>query len=103
MSPDEPMSRIASSIKNFTSSVLLTAITMIVGLLAAKYLLRWLGQERFGALRAAVDWAAYIALLDFGIAGALLPLLARSISQQDENATHKLLAAGIAAYRRATV
>ncbi|MGO9604274.1 MAG: lipopolysaccharide biosynthesis protein [Candidatus Binataceae bacterium] len=61
-------------------------------------MLRWLGDERYGAVEAATDWLAYISLLEFGIGGALLPLMARALAQRDERQVGTLLVAGIRAY-----
>jgi len=73
-------------------------VTVITGLLATPPLLRWLGEERFGAFRVALDWYGYLSLLELGLSGALLALLARAIGQKDIDAIRQTLAAALRAY-----
>lgn len=87
---------------NYVTGVLFTAVTMVVGLIALPFLLEWLGEERYGAWRAATDWYGYLSLLELGIGGALLPLLARAVGQDDRAAARTTMAAGIRAYARQT-
>jgi O-antigen/teichoic acid export membrane protein len=87
---------------NYATGVLFTAVTMVVGLVALPFLLEWLGEERYGAWRAATDWYGYLSLLELGIGGALLPLLARAVGQDDRAATRMTMGAGIRAYARQT-
>ncbi|UCF41209.1 MAG: lipopolysaccharide biosynthesis protein [Gemmatimonadota bacterium] len=85
---------------NYVTGVLFTAVTMVVGLVALPYLLEWLGEERYGAWRAAADWYGYLSLLELGIGGALLPLLARAVGRTDRGALNTTMGAGIRAYAR---
>lgn len=96
------MTRGRRSILNYVSATGLTAVTMVVGLISVPFIVRWLGDERYGAFRAAVDWFGYLSLLELGLAGALLPLLARALSRYDNTAVERTVAAGIRAYARVT-
>lgn len=73
-------------------------VVLITGFVATPYLLRWLGEERFGAFRAASDWFVYLGLLEFGVGGALLALLAKGIGSGDDQAVRDTLAVGIRWY-----
>ena len=95
--------RARRSIWTFLSGEVSTVIILLVALFATPLLLRWLGDERYGAVEAATDWLAYISLLEFGIGGALLPLMARALAQRDQRQVGTLLVAGIRAYLLVTV
>jgi O-antigen/teichoic acid export membrane protein len=90
--------RVTRSIWTFASSQLLSAVTLTLALAATPMLLRWLGDERFGAVEAATDWIGYISLLEFGVGGALLPLLAGAVAHHDDAKVTALVAAGARAY-----
>ena len=96
------MTRSRRAIFTYLTSVAFTAVTMVVGLVAIPYLLRWLGEERFGAYRAAADWYAHLILLELGIGGALYPLLAKALSRNERSALGATVSAGVRAYVRIT-
>lgn len=75
-----------------------TFFTLAVGLVATPLLLRWLGDERFGAFRVVTDWLGYVGLLELGIGGALLPLLARAEGSGNRSAARALIVTSIRAY-----
>jgi O-antigen/teichoic acid export membrane protein len=75
-------------------------IVLGTGFIATPFLLRWLGEARFGAFRAASDWFAYLMFLELGVGGALLALLARAIGRGDDHETRRMLGAGIWWYLR---
>ena len=58
---------------------------------------------RLGAYRMIIGWYGYLTLLDFGLGGALSPLLARALGQGDTQALRGTLATGIRAYLRLTL
>jgi O-antigen/teichoic acid export membrane protein len=68
------------AIFTFSTGVALAAVTTIVGLVATPFLLRWLGDERYGAYRALAEWAGYLTLLDLGLGGATLTVLAKALA-----------------------
>ena len=76
---------------------------MVVGLVATPFLLRWLGEARFGAFRALSDCLGYLALLELGRGGALVPMLLRAMGQGNEVGVRKTLAAGFRGYGRTTL
>jgi O-antigen/teichoic acid export membrane protein len=82
----------------FGSMLLFTAATTATALVTTPLLVRWLGEERFGAYRAVNDWYGYLTLLDFGVGGAMAPLLARALGRGDRRALRGALAAGVRAY-----
>ncbi len=95
--------RTRRSILTFLTGEMFAAVTVITGLLATPPLLRWLGEERFGAFRVALDWYGYLSILELGLSGALLALLARAIGQNDIQAIRQTLAAALRAYLGAAV
>jgi O-antigen/teichoic acid export membrane protein len=97
------VTRVRRAALTYGTGVLTTAVSMIARLVAVPFLLLWLGEERYGAFRAAVDWYAYLALMELGLAGALLPLLARAFGRRDDPGLRSTLAAGIRAYARQTL
>ena len=94
--------RTRRSILTFLAGELFAGVTIIAGLLATPPLLRWLGDERFGAFRVTSDWYGYLSLFELGLSGALLPLLARAIGLEDLVLIRQTLAAGVRAYFRAS-
>ncbi|MEH1820669.1 MAG: lipopolysaccharide biosynthesis protein [Nostoc sp.] len=94
------MHRTQRSVVNFVTGFMLQVITLGVGLVSTPLLLSWLNDERYGAFRAASDWGNYLHLLELGISGSLLPLLAKAVSCGDRQQVRLTLATGISAYLR---
>lgn len=90
--------RIVRSTLTLAAQEAFTAVTVLVGFVATPLLLRWLGDVRLGAYEAASSWYGYAALFEFGITGALYPLLSRSIASDDRSTTYQTLVAGMRAY-----
>lgn len=101
--PPAPPPRVRRSMLTFGSMLLFTAATTATALVTTPLLIGWLGEgrlgeERFGAWRAISDWYGYLTLLDFGVGGAMTPLLARALGRGDRRALRGALAAGVRAY-----
>jgi O-antigen/teichoic acid export membrane protein len=94
------MTRSARSTWNYLTVLLFGAVTMAVSLIVTPLLLRYLGDARLGAARAVMDWAGYLTLLELGLGGALLPMLARELSRDGQAGVRGVLAAGFRAYTR---
>jgi O-antigen/teichoic acid export membrane protein len=77
----------------FALSLVGTASGAAAALITTPLLLHYLGDERVGAYRVAVEWMGYLALLDFGITGALQVAFAKALGNGDR--------AGVAAAVRA--
>src|SRR5258708_7767374 len=92
------MSRVRFASTTYFSMVLSTALSLLAGFLATPWLLRWLGEERFGGFRVAMDWYGYLAFFELGLGGALLPLLARALGRNEPGKGRDLLAASVRAY-----
>jgi O-antigen/teichoic acid export membrane protein len=95
--------RTAHSIWTFLSQELFTVSTVLVGVLTTPLILRWLGNERFGAFETATDWMGYIGILEWVVAESLPPLLTRAYGRRDEDAVRKIVAASLRAYARIAV
>jgi O-antigen/teichoic acid export membrane protein len=76
------MSRTRRSALNFISSISLMAFTMLIGFVTTPMLLKWLGEELYGAYRATLDCYGYLTLLELGLDGALLAILSRVMHQK---------------------
>lgn len=97
------MSRTARAFSTYVSGVGLTGFMLVASFVSTPLLLRWLGESTFGTFRLAWDWLAYLALLEFGLSGALPPLLARALAREDEAGVRALMATGVRAYGRVLV
>jgi O-antigen/teichoic acid export membrane protein len=80
------------------SGLALSLVTAAAAFVTAPFLLDWLGTERYGAFRAALDWFGYVGLLEFGIGGALQALFARSLGSDDRAGVVAVARAGARAY-----
>jgi O-antigen/teichoic acid export membrane protein len=92
------MTRSRRFIWNYFSASANQATVVLVAIVTAPLLLRWLGQERYGAFRVTLDWLGYLALLELGLGGALPPLFAKAVGQTDILAIRRTMSAGIRAY-----
>ncbi len=92
------MYRTRRAVSNFFTGILLQIIMLLVGLFSTPLLLNWLGDNRYGAFRAASDWVSYLALLELGIGGSLMALLAKAVGIGDCQQIRLTLAVGIRAY-----
>src|SRR5689334_23567430 len=92
--------RTRRSALNFATGLLGTAVQITVAFTTTPLILRWLGAERFGAVRTAADWFGQIAIVELGLAGALSPLLAMAVGRGDEAAVRRTMGAGMRAYLR---
>ncbi len=98
------MSRVRKSTLNYAASIGSTAVSMLAGLIVVPLVLRVLTDEQYGAFRTASDWLGYLALLELGLAGACLPLIARSLSARgDAPDPAATVGAAIRAYTRVAI
>src|SRR5260370_12218246 len=92
------MDRTRKASWGFLSGLAFAGMTVIVGLAATPLLLKWLGPERFGAFRAASDWAGHLTIFELGLSWALIPLFARALGRSDVPAVRTILRAGVRIY-----
>ena len=90
--------RTERSVVNFATGLMLQVMTLGIGIFSTPLLLHWLGDERYGAFRAATDWGNYLNLLELGIGGSLLALLAKAVGMVNYQHIRLTLATGIRAY-----
>ena len=74
-----PPSRSRRATWTFALSLAATVSGALAALITTPLLLLYLGDERVGAYRVAAEWIAYLALLDFGITGALQVAFAKAL------------------------
>jgi O-antigen/teichoic acid export membrane protein len=91
-------SRSRNAILNIVSSIVFMGTTLVGALFASRLIIRWIGESRFGAFKTLSDYFAYLTILEFGLGGAVAPLLARSLGSRDGGSLTKYLAAGMRAY-----
>jgi len=97
------MHRTERSIINFATGFLLQIIILSISFVSTPLLVHWLGDVRYGAFRAASDWGNYLTLLDLGISGSLLSLLAKASGIGDRQIIRNTLATGLRAYINITL
>jgi O-antigen/teichoic acid export membrane protein len=90
------------TIVNFGSILGFQILTLGIGILSTPLLLQWLGDDRYGAFRAANDWGNYLNLLELGLSGSLISLLAKAAGIGDRQNIYLTLATGIKAYLKVT-
>jgi O-antigen/teichoic acid export membrane protein len=95
--------RTKKSIVNFGSIVAFQLLTISIGMVCTPLLLKWLGDDRYGAFRAASDWGNYLNLLELGLSGSLMSLLAQAVGIGDRQQIYLTLVTGIKAYLKITV
>ncbi|EAQ81567.1 lipopolysaccharide biosynthesis protein [Blastopirellula marina] len=94
------MSRTQRSIWTLLSSVFTSGTTMLTGLVAVPLLLRYLGDEQFGAFRAITDWHALLGLVELGLAQALRAVFAEAVAGEAEFRAQEVFAYGKKIYIR---
>jgi O-antigen/teichoic acid export membrane protein len=97
------MTRVRRASYSYASGLVFTLVTTATGLLITPWILAWLGAPAFGVVRALVECAGYLTLLDLGLGAALSPLLARALAQDDGPALRSAMAAGLRFYRVVTL
>jgi O-antigen/teichoic acid export membrane protein len=94
--------RTQRSILNYASGMLFTVATLLTAFFTTPLLVGLLTDVRLGAYRMIIGWYGYLTLLDFGMGGALSPLMARALGKGDIQALRGTLATGTRAYLRLT-
>lgn len=92
------MSRTYRATASYLSGSLYTAVTLIIAFISTPLLIKWLGNERFGAFRVLTEWFGYLGIVELGIGGALLPLLAKAVGSGDESSVRRTMTTAFRAY-----
>ena len=79
----------------WATSTLYTVITLLVAFITTPLLLKYLGQERLGANRAANEWLGYLSMIDLGITPALGVLMLRARAKRSASDTASVFRAGL--------
>src|SRR5688500_18934042 len=95
-------SRTQRSAWSVASGLLLTIISVSVGLCTTPWLLSWLGAERFGVHKVLMDWMSYLALGELGLTSALMACFAPKVAQGDTSTVRSLISVSLPAYVRVT-
>lgn len=94
------MSRSVRSALNFLMATVSTGVGVLTSFIATPFILRWLGEDRFGAFRVSMDWLGYLSLLELGTGAALAPLILKAHAERNDAEEQALLAAGLRRYLR---
>jgi len=97
------MHRTERSIINLATGFILQIILLGISFVSTPLIVHWLGDVRYGAFRTASDWGNYLSLLELGISGSLLSLLAKASGVGDRQLIRLTLATGIRAYINITL
>lgn len=62
---------------------MLLGASILIGFFTTPYLIRHLGEEVFGAVRAMTDCYGYLALLDMGLESSVMTMMVRAVSRKD--------------------
>ena len=92
------MSRTRRSVLAVAAGAVGSVVVTLTGFVTTPVLLRYLGSERFGAFRAAIDWFGYAGLLEFGVGGALMAVFARAFGTDNRTRVAAGVRAGLRAY-----
>jgi O-antigen/teichoic acid export membrane protein len=92
------MSRSRRSLKNYLTGIFTQIIGLSISIFSTPLLLHWLGEDRFGAFRAVSDLGGYVGLLELGIGGSVMAVLATAIGNGDREQIKLSLGASIKAY-----
>jgi len=71
---------------------------MFLGFFATPLLLRWLGTERFGSFRVLSEWLGNLTILEFGLSGSILALLAPAIARRNHEEIRRWLSTALRSY-----
>jgi O-antigen/teichoic acid export membrane protein len=92
------VTRARRSVLAFATAIGGSATQAVIAFASAPLLVRWLGEDRYGAFRAGSDWLGYVGLLEFGVGGALQAVLSRGLGQDDRTAVVDAVRVGVRAY-----
>ena len=90
------------SLKNYITGIFTQVIGLSISIFSTPLLLLWLGEERFGIFRAASDLGGYIGLLELGIGGSVMAVLASAVAQEDRSKISLSVGTSIKAYLQIT-
>lgn len=74
-------------IKNIVNRFFLSSASLIISLVSVPFIIKWLGSEKFGAVKTLTDWFGYFGLLEVGISATFLPKLTQSIANKEHHVT----------------
>lgn len=66
---------------NFSFSFARNIVGTVLSLIATPFVLKMLGEERFGAFRLLLDWTSHLSILEFGLFSASLALLSKAATE----------------------
>lgn len=78
-------------ILNYLSSIVLTAITFFTAMISSRLVLKYIGDERFGAFRSLIELFGFLNLVDVGLSSSLRPLLAKAMGTGCYDEIHKIM------------
>lgn len=91
--------RIRRAVLNFVSSFGLTIVTFLTAFFSSRLVIRYIGDERFGAFRSLFELFGYLSLLEGGLALAVRPLFAQSLAKDRGEEVSQLMQAAAISFR----
>jgi len=91
--------RIRRAFLNFVSSFGLTIVTFLTAFFSSRLVIRYIGDERFGAFRSLFELFGYLSLLEGGLALAIRPLFAQSLAKDRGDEVSELMQASLISFR----
>lgn len=91
--------RIRRAFLNFLSAFGLTFVTFGTALISSRLVIRYIGDERFGAFRSLFELFGYLSLLEGGLALTLRPLFAQSLAKNQNEEVADLMHASFVTFR----
>lgn len=101
--PPPAASRSRRATFTYASMILFTLVTTFTGLVITPWLVSWLGEDRYGAVRVLFEYAGYLSLLELGLGGALSPLLSRALANRDDRSLRDVMAVALRFYGAITL
>jgi O-antigen/teichoic acid export membrane protein len=99
----ERVNRSGRAILAFASGTAFSVVGMAAAFFVTPRLINLLGLERFGVSRALLDLFAYVALLEFGLAGAARATLAAAVAAPDQSRVPGVLHTVLGSFFRTTL
>jgi O-antigen/teichoic acid export membrane protein len=92
------MSRLNRAVLTVAAGIGGSTLATLVGFFTTPIALRYLGDGRYGAFRAATDWFGYVGLLEIGVSGALLAVFSKALGTGHRPGVAAGARAGLRAY-----
>lgn len=98
---DLTVGRAKKAVQNYLSSIALTAVTFLTAMISSRIVIRYIGDDRFGAFRSLLELFGFLNLIDVGISSSLRPLLAKAVGTDQTSEISKIMQTAYQLFRYA--